>query len=110
MSVLLHEHEPAPLEIHRVELTGFCYRMVASAFVAEDVVQETLLLASLRPDRFSTRSDAERRVWLYRVATSVCLDVLRGAAPRVLPTSSSGPVPDQLVLPVPDDHVLDAGG
>ena len=112
MSVLLHEvptHDPAPLEAHRVELTGFCYRMVASAFVAEDAVQETLLLASLQPDRFSRNTD--RRVWLYRVATTVCLDVLRRTPPRVLPTAGSGgPVPGQLVLPVPDDHVQDAGG
>jgi len=112
MSVLAHElppHDPAPIEAHRLELTGFCYRMVASAFVAEDVVQETLLLASLHPDRFSRSTD--RRVWLYRVATTVCLDVLRGALPRVLPTAGSGgPAPGQLVLPVPDDHVQDAGG
>jgi RNA polymerase sigma-70 factor (ECF subfamily) len=112
MSVLVHEvpaDDAAPIEAHRVELIGFCYRMLASAFVAEDAVQETLLLASLHPNRFSRSTD--RRVWLYRVATTVCLDVLRGALPRVLPTAGSGgPAPGQLVLPVPDDHVQDAGG
>jgi RNA polymerase sigma-70 factor (ECF subfamily) len=112
MSVLVHEvpaDDATPIEAHRVELIGFCYRMLASAFVAEDAVQETLLLASLHPDRFSRSTD--RRVWLYRVATTVCLDVLRGALPRVLPTvGSGGPAPGQLVLPVPDDHVQDAGG
>ncbi|MGI5129713.1 RNA polymerase subunit sigma-70 [Pseudonocardia sp. CA-107938] len=105
MSVLLDELHATSIEAHRLELTGFCYRMVASAFVAEDAVQETLLLASLHHDRFR----AQRRTWLYRIATSVCLDVLRGAAPRVLPTAG-GLVPGQLVLPVPDDHVQDAGG
>lgn len=106
MSVLLHElptHEADP-EGHRIELTGFCYRMLASAFAAEDAVQETLLRASLRPDRFV--HDGDLRTWLYGVATAVCLDVAAGSAPRVLPAAGPGP----LVLPVPDDIVLDAGG
>ena len=33
------------LEEHRRALTGYCYRMLASPFEAEDAVQETLLRA-----------------------------------------------------------------
>ena len=44
------------LEEHRSELTGYCYRMLASPFEAEDAVQETLVRAWRNLDRFEGRS------------------------------------------------------
>jgi RNA polymerase sigma-70 factor (ECF subfamily) len=107
------------LEQHRVELTGYCYRMLGSAFEAEDAVQETLVRAWRSFDRFEGR--ASLRSWLYRIATNVCLDMLSGRERRARPmdlgpaTSGASEPGATLsdatwILPVPDSRVVPADG
>ncbi|MET7640339.1 sigma-70 family RNA polymerase sigma factor [Streptomyces sp. NPDC005438] len=86
------------LERYRVELTGYCYRMMGSA-EAEDAVQETLVRAWRAHDRFEGRSSL--RSWLYRIATNVCLDMLGGVQRRARPMDLSSPVPASSPLGAP---------
>jgi RNA polymerase sigma-70 factor (ECF subfamily) len=106
------------LERHRVELTGYCYRMLASAFDAEDAVQETMTRAWRGLDRFEGRSSL--RSWLFRIATNVCFDVLNATKRRARPMDLTepatweaplgAPLPETTwVLPVPDARVLPKG-
>jgi RNA polymerase sigma-70 factor (ECF subfamily) len=88
------------LEEYRRELTGYCYRMLASPFEAEDAVQETMLRAWKSLDRFEGR--ASLRSWLYRIATNVCLDLLASRERKVRPMDlgpSREPVIDNLNVP-----------
>src|SRR6201986_173163 len=114
------EVSPDNLEQYRRELTGYCYRMLGSGFEAEDAVQETMLRAWRAADGFEGRSSV--RSWLYRIATNICLDMLRGRQRRALPVDlgpASPPVeallgdwhPDDVwISPMADERLLPEHG
>ena len=116
---------PAPkeletaLEKHRVELTGYAYRMLGSAHEAEDAVQDAFLRAWRSFDKFEGR--AALKSWLYRITTNVCLDMLTGRERRARPVDLGpagnadeplGPPSPEIAWlePAPDGRVLPSAG
>jgi RNA polymerase sigma-70 factor (TIGR02960 family) len=83
-------------ERHRRELHVHCYRMLASFDEAEDAVQETFLKAWRGRSGFD---GAQFRAWLYRIATNVCLDMLRRSSRR---TSANSFAEVPWLQPYPD--------
>jgi RNA polymerase sigma-70 factor (ECF subfamily) len=119
MAVASVDLRPEDLEPYRRELTGYCYRMLGSAFEADDAVQETMVKAWKAADTFEGRSAL--RSWLYRIAHNVCMDALRGKQRRALamdlgpagtPASFDGAKRGEAawVTPVQDAKVVDLDG
>ncbi|HEY6739582.1 MAG TPA: sigma-70 family RNA polymerase sigma factor [Actinopolymorphaceae bacterium] len=104
---------------HRRELAGYCYRMLGSAFEAEDAVQETMIRAWKHLDRYDP-GRATLRTWVYAIATNICFDLLRAGQRRARPVDLSAPsapgapigppLPETALLtPVPDHVVVPDG-
>jgi RNA polymerase sigma-70 factor (ECF subfamily) len=103
-------------EPFRRELLAHCYRMLASADEAEDLVQETYLRAWRSYGAFEGRSSV--RTWLYRIATHACLTALEQRGRRALPSGLGGPADDPdappglagpevaWLQPIPDARVI----
>jgi RNA polymerase sigma-70 factor (ECF subfamily) len=106
------------LEQYRRGLTGYCYRMLGSIYEAEDAVQETMLRAWRALATFEDRIGL--RPWLYRIATNVCIDLLKGRSRRALPMDVAPVATGELrrgdarpeatwVQPAPDSLILSVG-
>lgn len=62
------------------ELHVHCYRILGSMHAADDALQETLIAAWGALPKFEGRASV--RTWLYRIATSRCLNAIRDGARR----------------------------
>jgi RNA polymerase sigma-70 factor, ECF subfamily len=108
----------AAIEAQRHDIVLLCYRFLGSIAEAEEATQETALRAWR--GRAAFRGDASVRTWLHRIATRVCLDMLRHRSGRRLPpnagpasTDASRP-PDPPATeiawlePLPEMYIADA--
>ncbi|HEX7107149.1 MAG TPA: sigma-70 family RNA polymerase sigma factor [Acidothermaceae bacterium] len=106
-------------ETFRTELRAYCYRMLASPFEADDAVQETFIRAWRSIESFEGRSSV--RSWLYRIATNICLDMLRSSQRRARPVdlgparepvaANLNELPEATWLePIPERLVVAEGG
>lgn len=87
---LVHAHEKA--------IYNLCLRMLGNEQDALDAAQETFLRAWRALAKF--RGDSRFSTWLYRLASRICLDVLR-ARPAQTPLSLTTEDEDEVSLPDP---------
>jgi RNA polymerase sigma-70 factor (ECF subfamily) len=76
--------------------------MLGSIEDSEDLVQETFLRAWRGREAFEGR--ASFRAWLYKIATNVCLDALKGRPRRVLPADVAPAANPAAGIPETGEH------
>ncbi|HEY8284029.1 MAG TPA: sigma-70 family RNA polymerase sigma factor [Chloroflexota bacterium] len=89
---------------YRRELLVHCYRILGSFEDAEDVLQETLLLAWRRLASFEGR--APLRAWLYKIANNTALNAQAGLRRRSLPTATHAAADPHAPLLAPNHEIL----
>ena len=62
---------------------SICLKLTGDYFVAEDLTQETFLSAYKSLEQYSIEAE---KAWLCRIASNKCVDHLRAAARRAIPT------------------------
>ena len=65
---------------------SICYRLTGDYFEAEDLAQDTFLSAYKSLSAFDGKNE---RAWLCRIATNKCIDYLKRAGRRSVPTEDS---------------------
>jgi RNA polymerase sigma-70 factor (TIGR02960 family) len=80
-----------------------CYRMLGSGLDAEDAVQDALERAWRRLASYD--GSGSFGAWLHRIATNVCLDILRTRRARASPAGLGPPAGPGSVTAPPDPEV-----
>ncbi|MSS62468.1 RNA polymerase sigma factor [Velocimicrobium porci] len=83
---------------------SICYKLTNNYFDAEDLTQETFLLAY---QHLSTFDGNNERAWISKIATNKCLDYLKCAKRRSLPTEDTYFKAMKSNLPTPLESVLE---
>jgi len=91
----------AAVERCRKRLWGHCYRMTGGRAEADDLSQEAIARAIERADDLEDGAAVEG--WLFRIATTVCLDHLRRERRARALTELVDPVAVDDLVPLPAD-------
>jgi RNA polymerase sigma-70 factor (ECF subfamily) len=81
---------------YRQPIFGYIYRSMGDPGLAEELTQDVFLKAFLHLRR--TATDTTFRAWIYRIATTTCIDAHRTAARRPVP------VPGEAALALVADY------
>ncbi len=77
------QHLTKLIEQYQNLVFSICCKMTGDYFTAEDLAQETFLSAYRHLDTFTGTSE---KAWLCRIASNKCIDYLKSAAKRQIPS------------------------
>lgn len=83
---------------------SICYKLTNSYFDAEDLAQDTFISAYKKLSSFDGQHE---KAWICRIATNKCLDFLKGAERRSLPTEDEFFISVKNSSPTPEESILD---
>ena len=83
---------------------SICCKMTGDYFAAEDLTQETFLSAYRHFDTFTGTNE---KAWLCRIASNKCIDYLKSAAKRQLPSGDDLFAEQADLSPGPEEHMLE---
>lgn len=84
---------------------SICYRMTQDYFAAQDITQETFLSAFRHASDFDGTNE---KAWLCRIASNKCVDYLRNAGRRQIPTEDEMMPETVSYLGRPEEETLES--
>lgn len=84
---------------------SICFKIVRDYFEAQDLAQETFISAYKHLHSFDRQHE---KAWLCRIATNKCLDYIKRADQRIIPTKDKDFIFEKETSPSPEENVLQA--
>lgn len=104
MNISTEEYYEYLIDTYQNLVFTICFKFVRDYFDAEDLAQETFLAAYKNLSSFDRKND---KAWLCRIATNKCLDFLKRAERRSIPTEDEYFMLQKCSTPSPEDNVLE---
>ena len=92
------------LDTYQNLIFSICYKIVRDYFDAEDLAQETFLSAYKHLPTFDRQYE---KAWLCRIATNKCLDFIKRADRKSIPTEDIYFQTQKDKEPLPEENVLE---
>lgn len=92
------------IDAYQSLILSVCYKMTQDYFAAQDLTQETFLSAYEHLDSFDGTNE---KGWLCRIASNKCIDYMRRAANRQVPTEDEQMEQYQSKLGRPEHETLE---
>ena len=92
------------MEAYEHLVFSICYRMTQDYFAAQDITQETFLSAFRHASEFDGPNE---KAWICRIASNKCVDYLRNAGRRQIPTEDEMLPETVSTIGRPEEEALD---